>query len=686
MFRFVLNFGNDVFKAAADSLDRSGKYSDSTGGGKDDTVCYKVTSSLTEIAYLKTFTYGDMNNNEWSFPKAYSNRLDGSYSYDYLTTLYCQDHGGVEASMTIKPIYKDYVVPYYQSLNSDPSTIQTSDIDYGKNKGSSYTIVFYGYSKFKPDALAAQAATSPRTSYVEEERAYRQFVYENYLQVPQSTRTYMDNVISSKNWTKGTSGIYDAIAKYISKAADYSLDYDRAMNNESDVIVAFLTKYKTGICQHYANSAVMLYRSLGIPARRVDGFCAETKKNEEVEVKAGSAHAWVEVYVDGVGWAPIDPTGSTPNSKDTSTDITPMDSLVPQDGDGKYNAFGTDIEGMLLDSRNGEFLSGAIIDKLNEMGGYYTAKVTGSATVEDGQVSFSKASGSDAMGQMGKTHISEFHMYDANGNEITDSFDFNLTDGEFKQVFSLIQIKTESKSKKHDGTPLTGKGTSVEILSTINPAHTIKAVELDASITDYGYARNSVKVTVIDSFGNDISDCYGVDSTYLGWLHVYEYKIHISSVTTNITYTGKNVANDDYTINGTRPSTDKIELSFAKLKDVGTYVNYYTVDITRDGKDVRYLYDIDYNFGSITIDPMSVTIYTQGAMKPYDGDPLTNHNYEIYGLTLEGATVELEMPASITEKGSTDNYVEAVVIKDAQGNDITKNFLITTYYGTLRIT
>ena len=39
------------------------------------------------------------------------------------------------------------------------------------------------------------------------------------------------------------------------------------MDDEADVVVAFLTKYKEGICQHYASAATLLFRELGIPAR-----------------------------------------------------------------------------------------------------------------------------------------------------------------------------------------------------------------------------------------------------------------------------------------------------------------------------------------------------------------------------------------------------------------------------------
>nr|MBP3599329.1 transglutaminase domain-containing protein [Eubacterium sp.] len=67
--------------------------------------------------------------------------------------------------------------------------------------------------------------------------------------------------------------------------------------------------------EDYASKAVLLYRGLGIPARYVEGYLADGTDAEQgedryyrVEVQAKDAHAWVEIYKDGVGWIPVDVT------------------------------------------------------------------------------------------------------------------------------------------------------------------------------------------------------------------------------------------------------------------------------------------------------------------------------------------------------------------------------------------
>ena len=66
------------------------------------------------------------------------------------------------------------------------------------------------------------------------------------------------------------------VADYIQKSAKYNLAYDRELDSESNVAVAFLDEYKEGVCQHYASAATLLYRAMGIPARYTVGFFIET--------------------------------------------------------------------------------------------------------------------------------------------------------------------------------------------------------------------------------------------------------------------------------------------------------------------------------------------------------------------------------------------------------------------------
>ena len=70
---------------------------------------------------------------------------------------------------------------------------------------------------------------------------------------------------------------------------------------------------REGYCVHYAAMSVFLLRSLGIPARVATGFTSDefTEAGTRCVVRRRDAHAWVEVDVEGFGWARFDPTPIT---------------------------------------------------------------------------------------------------------------------------------------------------------------------------------------------------------------------------------------------------------------------------------------------------------------------------------------------------------------------------------------
>ena len=73
----------------------------------------------------------------------------------------------------------------------------------------------------------------------------------------------------------------------------------------------FIFDSKTGYCAGYATAMTVMARSVGLPARYVEGFAAfERMPAGEIIVREGHAHAFVEVYIPAVGWMTFDPTVS----------------------------------------------------------------------------------------------------------------------------------------------------------------------------------------------------------------------------------------------------------------------------------------------------------------------------------------------------------------------------------------
>ena len=90
------------------------------------------------------------------------------------------------------------------------------------------------------------------------------------------------------------------------------LDYRYSLNlrPRGNFIESFLFDVPEGHCEYFATSMVMLLRSIGIPARIVNGFYSAEWNNIALAftVRQRDAHSWVEVYFDNYGWMTFEPT------------------------------------------------------------------------------------------------------------------------------------------------------------------------------------------------------------------------------------------------------------------------------------------------------------------------------------------------------------------------------------------
>ncbi|MFD8225266.1 DUF3488 and DUF4129 domain-containing transglutaminase family protein [Streptomyces massasporeus] len=101
-------------------------------------------------------------------------------------------------------------------------------------------------------------------------------------------------------------------------AVNGGFEYDTQVQvgSGSQAIARFL-KDKQGFCVHFSFTMAAMARSLGIPARVAVGFAPGSPQADgSVSVGLRDAHAWPELYFEGVGWTRFEPTpnrGSIPS-------------------------------------------------------------------------------------------------------------------------------------------------------------------------------------------------------------------------------------------------------------------------------------------------------------------------------------------------------------------------------------
>ena len=139
--------------------------------------------------------------------------------------------------------------------------------------------------------------------------AYDAFVHETYTQVPNETRQALSDILSELVGDEDADPYQyiPRVLEYVSTSARYDLNTPAVPDGE-DFVSWFLHDSETGYCVHYATAATILLRCLGVPARYVTGYYTDVHENEWTTVTSDDAHAWVEIYLNGIGWLRDDPT------------------------------------------------------------------------------------------------------------------------------------------------------------------------------------------------------------------------------------------------------------------------------------------------------------------------------------------------------------------------------------------
>ncbi|MET1021496.1 MAG: DUF3488 and transglutaminase-like domain-containing protein [Arthrobacter sp.] len=192
----------------------------------------------------------------------------------------------------------------------DPATLSIKGVD--TNSRDQQYVVLSVTPQLTPELLSR--ATGPAQGIPD------QFI-RTPDNVPDIVRTTADAV------TAGSTTAYAramAIQRYL-RSADFAYSLQSPVQGGYDgnglsVLADFLTQ-KSGYCTHFASAMAVMARLEGIPSRIAVGYAPGRATGAtvsiggqgalpEYEVDARDAHAWPELYFQGLGWVPFEPTPS----------------------------------------------------------------------------------------------------------------------------------------------------------------------------------------------------------------------------------------------------------------------------------------------------------------------------------------------------------------------------------------
>ena len=284
-----------------------------------------------ETLYLRNFSGGSYENGRWLAAEEeelflrmaetlhweqWSDWIPNMYNVLYfLMNLYS---GGSETEahmMQIRYLSEDGqenpYFPYYSRVSQW----------HGREEGNMSTVWYFNQGEMNirwdqvPDVFSAT-----RNWYYAIQETYLQEAQSVYTELPEGELPRLTE-LCRENPQEDLSHITAFILYTLQSQASYTRTPGLYPVNQ-DPTEYFLFESGEGYCQHFTSAAALMYCLYGIPARYAAGYAVSPSDFEQQEngryyaaVTDESAHAWVEIFLEDLGWTPVEVTPPANNAQ-----------------------------------------------------------------------------------------------------------------------------------------------------------------------------------------------------------------------------------------------------------------------------------------------------------------------------------------------------------------------------------
>lgn len=308
----------------------------------DLTIQYAPDS--LEPVYLRSFIGEEYKKDHWTMAEYGMNGHGHFKEAEQIKKDFDANKGGTKGKMKITNVRVENGIynflPYYTYTNQD------KELPNYLEKGEEQIVTYYHTDKVDK---AMEEMDFWDIDNIQE--AYK------YLMVPDENWSSLDEIANEQGLKcLNAKEAVEKVQNYFEEEYTYSLRPGLTPRG-GDFIEHFLKK-KKGFCAHFASTATLLFRQMGFPARYVEGYVAtydsisegELVEGEDykewlqgenalgetsvinVEVQDNNAHAWVELYINGIGWVPVEVTPSNSEEEELGDFWSLFDGFM--DGDG----------------------------------------------------------------------------------------------------------------------------------------------------------------------------------------------------------------------------------------------------------------------------------------------------------------------------------------------------------------
>ena len=262
-----------------------------------------------------------------------------------------------------------------------------------------------------------------------------------------------------------------------------------------------------------------------------------------------------------------------------------------------------------------------------------------------------------------------------------------------------ITVTANSGNKVYDGTPL--KVSGFKTLTFVVDGNTYKVAGLTAeksvtNVSDSGEVEITGTAIVTDAAGNDVTDQFEL-TLVEGNATITPRSVTLKSADASKEYDGDPLTANHVSVTGDGfAKGEGANITFSGSQTlVGESFNTFTYTLTDNTKAQNYI--ITTEFGKLTVTDRSeehkypITVEANSGTKVYDGQPLevegfktltftaNGHDYTVEGLTAFASATDFVVDLPVDVQGDA-------IVRDADGNDVTAQFNITTKNGTLNVT
>lgn len=244
--------------------------------------------------------FGWLEDNGYSAQTSCFSSLSGSYNTSGDLTV---ENVNADRAHLYVPFTLSEITSGRHSFNNDfnvdgkgPFGTSHYSLVYLKNVDFEGLIINYG-------TLEKNAAQESDTDSV-----YNAYVRSAYTEIDDDIKSMIDSVFFDTEYMNENSGLYSVVSRI---RAIFELRSDAAdgeYSGNTEFTEWFLSGGGGKRSPYLATIGTLALRAAGYPARYAEGYLVEGTQANEVTVTSKNAHAWTEVYIDNIGWIPVELT------------------------------------------------------------------------------------------------------------------------------------------------------------------------------------------------------------------------------------------------------------------------------------------------------------------------------------------------------------------------------------------